>query len=187
MAIPEVIRPTRKVLLPSIWKMAPNTLDIPTMPISLEAGHIPEVELRITPEVMTPIPEHHSRGQDQCTLRMETLSQKKSPMHLGERCPRWRRLPIPDQCHNIPNLARSRKVMGAGTKVLLVDDREVEMSRVEDSTAPVENSPMNHRALVETVSIGMTQVKVNITDNATYSLGEVFCDILSKLTMSLVG
>ena len=85
MAIPEVIRPTRKVLLPSIWKMAPNTLDIPTMPISLEAGHIPEVELRITPEVMTPIPEHHSRGQDQqCTLRMETLSQKKWPMHLGE-------------------------------------------------------------------------------------------------------
>lgn len=77
--------------------------------------------------------------------------------------------------------------MGAGTKVLLVDDREVEMSRVEDNTAPVENSPMNHRALVETVSIGMTQVKVNITDNATYSLGEVFCDILSKLTMSLVG
>jgi hypothetical protein len=65
--------------------MAPNTVDIPRVSISLEAGHIPEVELPITPEAMIPIPEHHSREQDQqCTLRTETLSQKKWPMHQGE-------------------------------------------------------------------------------------------------------
>jgi hypothetical protein len=75
--------------------------------------------------------------------------------------------------------------MGAGTKVPLVDDRELEMSQVVDNSAGVENSLMNHRALVGRVSIGMKQVKVNITDNARYSFGEVFCDIISKLTCPL--